>query len=543
MRNASVLSGQRFLAGTRFASLEPTLQKQKDLISRSLEKSTLDEAIKLLTELAPVLLCSADIGTYFMTGSDFLDALIELYKRSTGNNQRTAIASTVFVSICSLVNTDVFNASLLSDHLYALRAQAGQSAEARSLLSDLVTRYNLLHKLRQSVNEKAPDRLFSLLDSLESYRSSMSRQQKHAPKSRRQNKKAESAVSHEIYMHRMSLVAQVQDLFPDLGSGFTLKLLDEYHDDVEQVTMQLLDDSLPPHLASLDRTEEARILDADPQTVTNHLAPRSTPPPPKSFIPDRRNTYDDNDDIHALELGTSRLHFGKQNTDVDNDVRPNKAAILSALAAFDSDDDERDDTYDVEDVGGTIDSAHDADREMDPLARARQEDIDMTLFRAYQQSPTLFDRNSDARRGQARTSLKQETGFTDEAIEGWAIMLQREPRRLQRLAQLSSDAFDGRQPELGRTAFRDDNAGGATEIEDSGIPGPARGGDRDQVRGRGRGGYRGRGRGGSGNVAGPAHEPSTANAQRRKEASKSSRANHNRRNQRAKKMARGGFVG
>jgi len=54
----------------------------------------------------------------------------------------------------------------------------------------------------------------------------------------------------------MSFITQVQDLFPDLGSGFVVKLLDEYNDDVEQVTAHLLDDSLPPHLKAADRSEQ-----------------------------------------------------------------------------------------------------------------------------------------------------------------------------------------------------------------------------------------------------------------------------------------------
>jgi hypothetical protein len=58
-----------------------------------------------------------------------------------------------------------------------------------------------------------------------------------------------------VHIHRMSLISQVQDLFPDLGSGFVLKLLDEYNDDVEQVISHLLEDSLPAHLEKADRDE------------------------------------------------------------------------------------------------------------------------------------------------------------------------------------------------------------------------------------------------------------------------------------------------
>ena len=159
----------------------------------------------------------------------------------------------------------------------------------------------------------------------------------------------------------------------------------------------------------------------------------------------------------------------------------------------------------------------------------------MALFTAYKSSPQLFDRAFDIRKGQARQALKAETGMTDEQIEGWATMLKRDPRRLKRL-EGQAGAFDGRQMDLGRTSYRE--SPGGTETEDSDAPG-----DRGGFRGRGRG--RGRGFGGErgGNAAGPSSDPSTASAQRRKEASKGSRANHNRRDQRARKMARGGFPG
>jgi activating signal cointegrator complex subunit 2 len=143
------------------------------------------------------------------------------------------------------------------------------------------------------------------------------------------------------------------------------------------------------------------------------------------------------------------------------------------------------------------------------------------------------------RRGQARAALKAETGMTDEAIEGWAIMLQRDPKRLNRLeSQLG--AFDGRQGALARSSYRE--SPGGTETEDSDAPG-GRGGFGGRGRGRGRGGRGGRGGGRGGSVAGPSGDANTVAAQRRKEANKSSQANHNRKAQRGKKMARGGFPG
>jgi activating signal cointegrator complex subunit 2 len=264
------------------------------------------------------------------------------------------------------------------------------------------------------------------------------------------------------------------------------------------------------------------------------LAPHSTPP----HLPSRRNIFAD-DEFDQLAVEASRLHFGRRNPnqtadDVlqDRSNAPNKAAILSALAAFDSDDDERDDTYDVEDVGGTIDSAAPGNNTEESSADIGDGN-DEALFRAYKATPKLFERDAATRRSKPRMSLKEETGMTDEAIEGWGLMLSRDSRQMRRL-EAKFSTFTGGQKELTPTSWRASPAGSGTEDSDVGGTNRGRGGF------RGRGGRGGRGRG---NVAGSTGDKETEVARQRKEANKGSRANHNRRDQRARKMARGGFPG
>lgn len=259
------------------------------------------------------------------------------------------------------------------------------------------------------------------------------------------------------------------------------------------------------------------------------MAPRPTPP----LVPVRHNVFDD-DEFDRLAVDVSKISFGKNPTKTADDIlkdrsdAPNKAAILSALATFDSDDDERDDTYDAADVGGTVDS-------MNNEADGVSDDKEESLFRAYQMDSKIFERDAATRRGNQRTKLRDETGMTDEAIEGWAVMMARNPQQKRRLE--AKYAFSGQQAQLERTSWRAAPSGsGAEESEpDNGSHRGGRGG------GRGRG--RGQGRGRGGNVAGPTGEKETENARKNKEANKGSRANHNRRNARAKKMARGGFPG
>ncbi len=280
-----------------------------------------------------------------------------------------------------------------------------------------------------------------------------------------------------------------------------------------------------------------------PDTRHAALAPHATPP----LRPQRRNIFDGDglDELDDVALATAKLHFGKHEaaTTADDVLRdrasaPNVAAILSALAAFDSDDDERDDTYDAADVGGTVDapSSMGAGAGGDDLYEASEE----ALFAAYQAAPQLFARDSSTRRSAERARLRDDTGMTDEAVEGWALMLARNPQRRRRLEMRFSaaTAFGGTQSEVARTSWRaSDHDGDGEGGGEEGSSAAPRGGHGRGPRGRG-GGGRGRG-----NVAGPTGEKETEQARRRKEAHKGSRANHNRRDQRARKMARGGFPG
>lgn len=248
-------------------------------------------------------------------------------------------------------------------------------------------------------------------------------------------------------------------------------------------------------------------------------------------LPVRRNVFD-NDAFDRRTVDPSLVHRGRVNSSQTADnllsAPPSskaKAAILSALAAIDANDDERDDTYDVEDVGGTVDTAIYGSDERDTDFRDGNEEA---LLAAYKQNPDAFNRSADTRRGKSRLTLKSDTGMTDEAIEGWAIMIARDPRRLTRLEAKFPilDAGMG-QRELAPTSWRDSAT--ATE-DDSGTE--EGGGGSGNARGGGGGGS-GRGRGDGGRGGGG----------RGRGKEKGGRANHSRRNQRAKKMARGGFPG
>ncbi|KAI5785297.1 hypothetical protein FPQ18DRAFT_281092 [Pyronema domesticum] len=336
-----------------------------------------------------------------------------------------------------------------------------------------------------------------------------------------------------------SKVDQIRDMFPHLGAGFVRRCLKEIGS-VEEVTMALLEQNLPPQLLEADQSEEF----FPPESVQFARPSFPSPSPvPKPSLPERKNVYD-NDAFDILAPSAFRnLTVGKRHNSATADKLLKasdvpKSAILSALEAFDSDEDERDDTYDSNDVGGAVDVVDD------------QADDEHVVYMAYQRSAADFLK--DARGGTARKALKEATGWTDEQLEGWGVMLAREPDRQRRLERkfAAREMESGRQQQvqLERTSWRTGDA----ESE------------RGRARGRGRGG---RGRGGpgrEGHVAPPSGPSAVSNGsggpsgsgsggpggnpqqgtnpgrgRARKEQNKGRVGNHNRREGHAKKLARG----
>ncbi|KAK6582581.1 hypothetical protein PZA11_004989 [Diplocarpon coronariae] len=520
------------------SSLEISLASLKSSLIQELDAGLQGDS-KLaefnLNRLNHLLHASPKAAAFFMAGSDFVDSLVYCYK-TMNPPLRKVIVSTLYLCLIGLTEGESPNFSSLVDHLYSLKAaaethKAGPRNANDSLVAELVTNTPVLKQVQQRIDASGSGsvRAKSVLTSLVVFNDPTIRRPVGLDK--RKVNKGKGITTDELGhadsdIHRMSLISHVQDLFPDLGSGFIVNILDEYNDNVEQVVGHLLEGSSLQHLESADRLEE---MDAFHQHIPG-MAPRSPPPSMNT----RRNIFDD-DEFDKLAVDTSRLHFGRRDPDntaddilQDRSTAPSKAAILSALAAFDSDDDERDDTYDVEDVGGTVDSAAPGNNPGEADTDV-QDAYDEALFKAYKETPNIFGRDAATRRGKPRLKLKEETRMTDEAIEGWGLMLSRDSKQMRRLEAKFSH-FPGAQRDLGPTAWR---AGSGTDnANDRG-----RGG---RLRGSPRGGGRGRGRD---NVTGPTGDKETEVARNRKEANKASRANHNRRDQRARKMARGGFAG
>ncbi len=254
------------------AALEKSLASLKAYLIEQLElgvKGQLKELELRLKRLNHILHSSPDIANFFMNGTDFLDGLVSCYK-VMHPPLRKAIITTTYLSLIGLTGGRSPRFSLLTDQLYALKAaadahKAGPMNERESLVAELVTVTPILKQVQQRIESSGTSsrRAKSVITSLEAFRKAGGGRPKRLVKRRIDKGKGVAqdydeyghGTDGQIHIHRMSLITQVQDLFPDLGSGFVMKLLDEYDEDAEKVISHLLDGSLPAHLQNADHAE------------------------------------------------------------------------------------------------------------------------------------------------------------------------------------------------------------------------------------------------------------------------------------------------
>lgn len=253
------------------ATLEPSLASLKTYLTKELDaglKGDLNIVELKLKSLNHLLHASPGVAAFFLAGTDFVDSLISCYKLMNPP-LRKVIVSTLYLCLIGLTDGDKPNFSSLVDQLYSLKAaaethKAGPTNANDSLVPELITVTPILKQIQQRIEASGSgsSRAKSVLTSLESFRKSggIGRPARLIKRKIDKGKgiaaEADEGLGHgQIHVHRMSLISQVQDLFPELGSGFVVKLLDEYGDDVEQVIAHLLEGSLPAHLEGADRSE------------------------------------------------------------------------------------------------------------------------------------------------------------------------------------------------------------------------------------------------------------------------------------------------
>ncbi|KAI3614284.1 hypothetical protein WG66_000227 [Moniliophthora roreri] len=220
-------------------------------------------------------------------------------------------------------------------------------------------------------------------------------------------------------------------------------------------------------------------------------------------------------------MDMSRVTFGKKNESSSafladrTDIEQMKADILRRAEAFTDSEEEEAEQEDPDlevdmqnpniKISGDGEDENESESEEEP-----KESTEVILERAYIRDPALFNR--DAKKSKGREELRTQTGWSDEQIEGWKIMLERDPKRRERLIQ--------------KYEFE------APQNHTLPPPGPASSSSRG--RGHGRGGRGARGGGGRGGGSG--------GNEARDRARKDRRGNQDRRRGHDKKMAKAGGV-
>ncbi|KAM6241467.1 activating signal cointegrator 1 complex subunit 2 isoform 1-T2 [Spheniscus humboldti] len=272
-----------------------------------------------------------------------------------------------------------------------------------------------------------------------------------------------------------SLISQVKDLLPDLGEGFILACLEEYSYNAEQVINNILEDKLVPCLDKLDRTMQ-----------------RQLKPDPTPLVTSRYNVFQNDEfDVFSRDsVDVSRIQKGKRREkDTTRSLLNDKRLVAEQKERYsqysviveeipvqqgeaqlyrEDYEDEYDDTYDGNQVG-----ANDADSD-DELISRRPFTIPQVLRPKGQEEGQEEEEEDEEEEEEAE---KERT--KDHFVQDPAVLRERaEARRLAYLA---------------RKGHKHDSSAVV------------------------------------GNVKGHGQNRETVQERRRKEANKSTRANHNRR--------------
>lgn len=253
-------------------------------------------------------------------------------------------------------------------------------------------------------------------------------------------------------------IEDLNEIIPQLSRGQCVTLLKQYDKDIEKISNMLFEN---PDVINF--IEESEIDDMD--KPEGAMKPNAVDKSSNTRIDSRRNIYD-GDEISNLNFNKHTVILGKKNKvnykPTSNDLK--KKTMTAALRLmYESDEDEPDDTYDdqektsgsaipeensarksfkirVDELGNdddTGDKATNTGKDATDSRPSRVSSVDAIenyLFAIYKRnSDALFKKES--RKTKERASMKNETGWTDEQIEGWLRMLLRSPRRFKILEE------------------------------------------------------------------------------------------------------------
>lgn len=263
-------------------------------------------------------------------------------------------------------------------------------------------------------------------------------------------------------------VKTLTELFPDLSISHTAKLLKKHNNNVEEVTMLLLEH---PEAAIEKKEDKSR-----------HVMENKT---------------------KNVKLLSNRSKLQKESELHVPDELKNKTLTSALRLMYEADEDEHDDTYDEAEA-------------VTPDEKGKFDKAEKILWEAYKRDPNVFAKPN--RRWNERQQLVQTLHWSHEQIEGWARMLEKEPRRVRILEQKYQ--FRGNKPQ--RRTEEDE------EIAEERRPPPSSSTDSHNDQNKKKP-----------NQTVKANPANVKRQNAKNEKNKSSKANHNRKSGHDKKMARG----
>ncbi|KAF7325951.1 CUE domain-containing protein [Mycena kentingensis (nom. inval.)] len=228
-------------------------------------------------------------------------------------------------------------------------------------------------------------------------------------------------------------VSQVLDILPEHDPVYIKALLRHpSYNNASQVIDALLEGNAPP---------------------LEVLQSRAAPDAAAIAARERRNVFDE--EVMDLE----KLRVGKKaqtETTILGDrtfIEQMKADILRRAEAI-SDEEEDDNNAAIAYLEDEVNGVRVVgDGEESDSGESEGEDKKLTpetvCQRAYLRDPHLFDRDPQTRRDKARAELKEQTGWGDEQIEGWRIMLEKDPKAKEKL--MRKHEFKGNQNAIAST--------------------------------------------------------------------------------------------
>ncbi|KAJ3277039.1 hypothetical protein HDV01_000091 [Terramyces sp. JEL0728] len=193
--------------------------------------------------------------------------------------------------------------------------------------------------------------------------------------------------------------------------------------DTELIIMKLLEDDLPDYLKKMDRSlKRSSKVYAEAKPVP--IEPHQIFEPKPDILSNRRNIFDgDQFDVFSHTVDPSKVQVGKkENADTEQERVDFLHSQREKILATQYDDDEYDDTYDSADFVPV--SNEDLPKDND---YSKPDPIEKKLVEMYNINEAIFHQSQ--RKSLARQALVKQTGWSNEQIEGWYIMLNRNPKK------------------------------------------------------------------------------------------------------------------